>query len=342
MFAQKWRSEGTTNHPRRAATLTLSIPKPLLALGLFSCFSTPSFLTRAQAPSTFFIPITVSFASFSRAVTKLYVIGGAKPAGPSYTAIRQVISLDLTIPFNSTAPAWTQLADGPPQSLFPTALSSDEQTLFAFHILDTNSPWQYNVQENKWQESVAKFERAEFIGVGSVTDPRTGLIYLAGGFDEVNKDAPIMKTIDIFDPVSQTIHVDDLPDPTSVFPIRQNYANVWSKYKNSILYWGGNNKNPLGPGLVENSVAELSTDSMTWSTMVNVRNLFFCSFQTCVAQSDDLSFFHCNMSQETQGNAPAGRSGHCMAASTSRPVLALFDCNEHIDDGEPRLILFSR
>ncbi|KAF9154784.1 Acyl-CoA-binding domain-containing protein 5 [Linnemannia schmuckeri] len=229
-----------------------------------------------------------------RSVTKLYVVGGVKPAGPSYVAIRQVISLDLTIPFNSTAPAWTQLADGPLQSLFPTALSSDEQTLFAFHIPETNSPWQYSVQENKWQESVVKFERAEFIGIGSVTDPRTGLIYLAGGFDEVNKNAPTMKTIDIFDPISQTIHVENLPDPTTVFPIRQNYANVWSKYKNSILYWGGNNKNPLGPGLVGNSVTELLTDSMTWSTMA------------------------------TLGTAPAEREGHCMAANEDGTKVVIY------------------
>lgn len=269
MCLKNGKSRGTTIHPRCASPLTFFITTPLLALGGFFCLSTPSLLIRAQSAGTSFTPITTSFASFTRGVTKLYVVGGVKSAGPSFVTIRQAISLDLTIPFNNTTPAWTQLADGPLQSLFPTALSSDEQTLFAFHILETNSPWQYNVQEDTWKESVAKFERAEFIGVGSVTDPRTGLIYLAGGFDEVNKNAPVMKTIDIFDPVSQTIHIEALPDPTSVFPIRQNYGNVWSKHRNSILYWGGNNKNPLGPGLIANSVTELLTDSMTWRTLVN-------------------------------------------------------------------------
>ncbi|KAF9117859.1 hypothetical protein BGW39_001718, partial [Mortierella sp. 14UC] len=116
------------------------------------------------------------------------------------------MSLDLAIPWSTNAPAWTKLAPGPFQATFPAAFSSDEQTLYAFHLDRSNSPLQYNVGNNTWNESPAKFENAAFEGISAVTDPRSGLIYLAGGYKEDNYNAPFWKFLDIFDPVTQTIH----------------------------------------------------------------------------------------------------------------------------------------
>ncbi|KAG0272721.1 hypothetical protein BGZ95_011497 [Linnemannia exigua] len=240
-------------------------------------------------PQPFYVPTPVSYPAYARTFNKLYVAGGAKLMDTGDFGIPQFISLDLTIPWSAASPAWTKLANGPIQYIFPVVFSADQQIMFAFHIKGTNSPWLYNVQSNTWQESTAKFQNAALTGIGAVADPRTGLVYLAGGFEDASYDAPYPINMDIFDSVTQTIHTIGLPDPTTVFPVRRFYENVWSKHLNSILYWGGVNK--FGEAVhssVQNGVTVLATDTMTWSTMA------------------------------TKGTAPEVRDGHCMAAS-SRP-----------------------
>ncbi|KAG0316497.1 hypothetical protein BGZ97_006797 [Linnemannia gamsii] len=71
---------------------------------------------------------------------------------------------------------------------------------------------QYNVQSNSWQKSVVRFQNAGTAGVGAVTDPRTGLIYLMGGYENKDPTSPWQQVLDIFDPVSQTIRVVHLPN----------------------------------------------------------------------------------------------------------------------------------
>ncbi|KAF9902124.1 hypothetical protein EC991_005264 [Linnemannia zychae] len=158
-----------------------------------------------------------------RLVTKLYIVGGVVPLGSDFDKIPQFMSLDLNIPWNTTAPAWTQLADGPRQWLVPVTFSSDEQVMYAFHIRGTTLPWKYDLQKNTWQEmATPQFENTATVGVKAVTDPRTGLIYLAAGSDNANNRVAPLKQLDIFDPVSQTIHSIDLKDPAKPFPVRLN------------------------------------------------------------------------------------------------------------------------
>ncbi|KAG0306246.1 hypothetical protein BGZ97_000814 [Linnemannia gamsii] len=127
---------------------------------------------------------------------------------------------------------------------------------------------QYNIQDDTWQKSAAKFQNGNVAGVGAVTDPRTGWIYLTGGYDDRDPTSPLVKLLDIFDPVSQTIHTSNLPNREKTFPVPWYSGNVWSKYKNSIIYWGGLNDTEPDPRIVTNGVTELSTDFMTWSTML--------------------------------------------------------------------------
>ncbi|KAG0272720.1 hypothetical protein BGZ95_011496 [Linnemannia exigua] len=273
----------STHYSSASISLQLSVSFNIF---LYTAFSTQCF-TLAQTPSTFYSPAAVSYPAFARTVTKLYIIGGMMPLGSDYDKIPQFMSLDLSIPWNTTLPAWTKLADGPRQSLFPAAFSSDEQILYAFHIRGTTSPWQYHVQDDTWQEMTAPlFENTETQGVKAVTDPRTGLIYLAAGSDNSNNHPSPLKQLDIYDPVSQTIHSIGLLDPAKPFPVRLKYGSVWSKYRNSILYWGGRYNISDPPGdIAENVITELSTDSWTWSIM------------------------------PTKGPAPEVRSFHCMAGN---------------------------
>jgi hypothetical protein len=182
----------------------------------------------------------------------------------------QFMSLDLAIPWNATSPSWTELAAGPIEGVFPVAFSSNEQTLYILHTKESNSPLQYNVQDNTWQDSPRQFKLSHsyYEGISAVSDPRTGLIYLAGGYHEVQVHPPHLKVLDIFNPVTQSIHTINLPNPTEVFPARQFYGNVWSKHLNSIVYWGGENTSYIDRGLTLNGVTTLPTDTLKWSTMV--------------------------------------------------------------------------
>ncbi|KAG0316502.1 hypothetical protein BGZ97_006802, partial [Linnemannia gamsii] len=184
------------------------------------------------------------------------------------------MSLDLTVPWNTSAPAWAKLADGPTQEVFPMAFSSDQQILYAFNIPGTNSPWQYNVKNDSWQVSTASFDDAKFKGFQAVTDPRSGYIYIAGGYHHHNFYAPYMKTLDIFDPVTQTIHSVDLPAPEQAFPVRWYYGAVWSKYRNtdergSTCHEDGTKIYIYGGSLPDNTVVGelwmLDVVTKTWS-----------------------------------------------------------------------------
>ncbi|KAF9899725.1 hypothetical protein EC991_008417 [Linnemannia zychae] len=204
------------------------------------------------------------------------------------------MSLDLTLPWTANAPAWTELDKGPLNSAFPATFSSDEQTLYTFHIDRSNSPLQYNVQNNNWQQSPVKFENAALDGISAVTDPESGLIYLAGGYVEANYGAPFLKFLSIYDPIYQCIKTDRLPEPTEAFPIRRYYGNVWSKYRKSIVYWGGANQSVLDPGVVQNGVTEFSPDANAWSTMT------------------------------THGPTPEVKKFHCMAANENGTKMAIY------------------
>ncbi|KAK3833250.1 MAG: hypothetical protein J3R72DRAFT_231613 [Linnemannia gamsii] len=247
-----------------------------------------------QAQTNDHKPITVFVPVFSRTVNKLYIVGGVGVENSKYDERDQVLSLDLASPWNTTTPVWKNLATGAYGGLLPAAFSSDEQTLYIFHLSESNSLVQYNVQNDTWQNSPAKFPDAKLKGVSAVTDPRTGLIYLAGGYQEVKVNVPYLKLMDIFDPVTQSILTIDLPDPTQIFPARQYYGNVWSKHLNSIVYWGGWNTSHMGQEQTLNGVTTLFTDTMTWSTMT------------------------------TQGVAPGKRVFHCMAVNEDGTMLAIY------------------
>ncbi|KAF9922834.1 Acyl-CoA-binding domain-containing protein 5 [Linnemannia zychae] len=249
------------------------------------------FFTHAQL----FVPNIVSRSAFARTITRLYVVGGRAQTSGNDTG--QFMYLDLNVSFPSTSPAWTKLADGPIRSDFPAAFSPDEKTLYVFRVPDTNSPWQYSINDKLWQEiSSTKFGDTNIIGIGAVTDPYTGLIYLAGGYDVENEHNLTLWAMNTFDSVTHSIHKDDMPPSEKVFPVRWVYGNVWSEKRKSIIYWGGYprifGQSPRYP--VENGVTEFSPEQMGWYTM------------------------------PIQGTAPEVKYGHCMAANEDGTKIVIY------------------
>ncbi|KAF9154787.1 hypothetical protein BG015_011969 [Linnemannia schmuckeri] len=262
---------------------TAYIPKLLL---LSLCFLFTLSTHRLALAQTYYTPIVVSGAAFVRATTDLYIISGAAGANPGIQ-VAQLVSLDLNISWNTTNPAWTKHNDGPKQDLFPAAFSSDEKILYLFHLPQTSSPYQWDSNTEGWKEMTnVKFANATWQGIGAVTDPNTGLIYMAGGYnDDSNLGSdPTFLAMDVFDPVSQTVNRTHLTLPPSTFLSRMYYGNVWCKARSSILYWGGH-AYKLPPSTKIDMVSEFKPDTQTWATMV------------------------------TTGTTPAMRADHCMVSN---------------------------
>ncbi|KAG0368236.1 hypothetical protein BGX24_002905 [Mortierella sp. AD032] len=208
------------------------------------------------------------------------------------------MSLDLNVSWSKTAPAWKKLPDGPNQSIFPAAFSSDEQTMYVFHIDGTNSPYQYNVASGTWALTQITFQNMAWQGLNVVTDPRTGLMYIPGGYNNVNikLSSPTLTIMEIFDPITLSINQTQLPVLDQVFPVRWYYQNVWSSKRNATLYFGGNyrqGETPLPQGL-DNVITAFSPDTSTWFTLT------------------------------TTGVSPAIRADHCMAANEDGSVVVIY------------------
>ncbi|KAF9899097.1 hypothetical protein EC991_009632, partial [Linnemannia zychae] len=224
---------------------------------------------------SYYTPAPVSSPAVARTLTHLFVVGGTAGSNPSIH-IPQFLSLDLNIAWSTTAPAWFQHADnpwsnlnyGPLQDLFPAAFSADEKILYVFHIPRSNSPAQWDSGTEVWTSlDNVKFENATWQGIGAVTDPRTGLIYLAGGYNDDSNlsNDPLFLAMDVFDPVSQSINRTHYSLPPNTFQAKYYYGNVWCKDRSSILYWGGHSFSE--PLVEDDMVSEFKVDSQTWDVM---------------------------------------------------------------------------
>ncbi|KAG0032559.1 hypothetical protein BGZ81_010607 [Podila clonocystis] len=225
--------------------------------------------TYAQSPS---FPISVQAPSYSRTSTYMYILGGNNTG----QLLGQFYRLDLAVAWKAEAPAWTRLADGPLQVLFPSTWSRDEKTLAAFHVATGVSTFLYSAATNTWTPSRLRLAHDSLEGVSAVTDPNTGLVYLAAGYMAARD------TMDVYNFQSDSMSAMALPP--SIFQARSYYGNVWSRKRNSILYFGG--YTALMRKLPNtNIITEYVPSTSTWQTMV------------------------------TSGIAPAMRADHCMASN---------------------------
>ncbi|KAF9355473.1 hypothetical protein BGX34_010466 [Mortierella sp. NVP85] len=94
----------------------------------------------------------------------------------------------------------------------------------------------YSVATNTWSPSKVNVTYGAFQGVNAVTDPATGIVYLAAGYTNVRTDMSVYD----FAKDSMVSSPDPMPAPaTTIFQARTYYQNVFSKRRNSILYFGG-------------------------------------------------------------------------------------------------------
>ncbi|KAG0031863.1 hypothetical protein BGZ82_006813 [Podila clonocystis] len=182
---------------------------------------------------------SVQEAAFMVAGSKLYIQGGknvfTNPDGTeSYTPQAQLLSLDLSEDWPTTAPKWnTTLAPGASTFLFVGVASTDNKTVITIKedgntTLKVNT---YDITSNKWEPMISLGGLPVDIrqAIRAVVDPNTGLVY-------INSDM----YMHVFDPRDNTIK-----NPTSIegntMPLRKFAGAAYLKSLQKIIYLGGLN-----------------------------------------------------------------------------------------------------
>ncbi|KAF9572720.1 hypothetical protein EC968_009535 [Mortierella alpina] len=271
-------------------------------LSLLLCLATLFFLSTPAQGQAASAPLPVSGPAFARSSTRLYIQGGTF-ANINYG---QFFSLDLAVDWNTTTPAWTQLNDGPQQNIYPAVFSADQQTMITFHSGGATFAYRYSVAKGLWTASTLQVQYGGYQGVGAVTDPNTGLVYLAGGYTDGSRN-----TMNIYNFNTDTIADSAMPAASTVFPNRAYYTNVWSQKRGSILYFGGYNTT-LKPIPNGNVVSEYVPSTQTWTTL------------------------------STTGTPPTMRADHCMASTLNTDSFSSRMVSSADDDGSQVIVYGGR
>ncbi|KAG0227494.1 hypothetical protein BGW42_002930 [Actinomortierella wolfii] len=136
--------------------------------------------------------------------------------------------------------------------------------------------YKYSVDTDSWSRSLLRVDHPNFQGVNAVTDPSTGLVYLAAGYSSSNRS-----NLDVYDFAIDSIRTYELPLANEVFEARTYYTNVYSKARSSILYFGGYSASFQTVGNAV--ISEYVPSTQVWSTL------------------------------KTTGTGPSARADHCMA-----------------------------
>jgi len=306
-------------------------PSPNLLLStlllFLLCLAQDTYFIQAQSPPpTSFKPLSTVSPAFARTATKLYICSG------NNTSINrpQFFSIDLSVPWNSSQPAWKELADGPTQLLFPAVFSVDEQTMVTFHS-GTTFAMRYSVATNTWSPSKVNVTYGTFQGVNAVTDPTTGIVYLAAGYTSARSEMSVYD----FAKDSMVSSPDPMPAPATIFQARTYYQNVFSKRRNSILYFGGYDS-AFGGLPTQNVMTEFVPTTGVWRTLVREeckggeegRGGIYLAFGVVPDESESESdhpclaswslsrcFFTFPAEKSATGTPPPMRADHCMATS---------------------------
>ncbi|KAF9920661.1 hypothetical protein FBU30_009478 [Linnemannia zychae] len=171
----------------------------------------------------------------ARTRTKWYILGGTTSLVDGAPSSSQFISIDLSVPWNTSTPMWTSLTTHgtPSQALFPAVFSVDENLMYVYHLPGDSRVGQYNVLKDTWELSGMSFAEYKVQGVGAISDPTTGYIYLTGGYTDAS-----VNNVEVYHP-SRPGTVTQIPYPVTGFVSRWYVDNVYCKPRGSILYFGG-------------------------------------------------------------------------------------------------------
>ncbi|KAI8359549.1 hypothetical protein B0O80DRAFT_440519 [Mortierella sp. GBAus27b] len=204
-----------------------------------ACVSLFASSAHAQVQEQYQPRITYAPCSSYREGKGLYIVGGrVQEANATFTSPLQNFMIDLSVSWNTSAPAYRGFHDfGEICYLQPASLTSDGQQ---FVVITKNEILAFNYQSMEWGKNGA----LPFVGrpgsLAAVTDPDTGIIYIPFGYQ------PTQSPNDYFMLMTNGIDGSSMSDGRNVssakFPDEYSmtqYAVAWSKYLKGLVYSTG-------------------------------------------------------------------------------------------------------
>ncbi|KAG0255888.1 hypothetical protein BG011_004881 [Mortierella polycephala] len=244
--------------------------------------------------------VPVSGAAYARHDTKLYILGGGFSREEKVHADfntrqeftpnveGQFMVLDLSIPWEASAPSFKRLVSGPKgikYTNFPAAISADGQKLVAFHSGNASFASIYNTNTDTWSQSKATVPEPNRSGIFGVADPRTDVVYFSGGYELVT-----LTDVSVYQFENDSMNKFVMPANRMINTL--NYRGVWWPQKQSILYFGGSVM-PRGD-MASASITQFTPDTNVWVDL------------------------------QTTGTGPSSRADGCMAMSEDGSKLVVF------------------
>ncbi|KAF9365791.1 hypothetical protein BGX34_008251 [Mortierella sp. NVP85] len=152
----------------------------------------------------------------------LYVLGGYNAAS---VLLSQTFMIDLSVPWNTTRPAYKALPIGPTSNWFASALSVDGKKWFA---LSDGTGEVFDFQSNEWGKFFT-YPGARVYGLAAASDPETGKVYIPFGY--LNQyGSRSMVIVDLKDNSYSTDNISSSITPQSV------YTFTWNAHLKSFLF----------------------------------------------------------------------------------------------------------
>ncbi|KAK5823545.1 hypothetical protein F5H01DRAFT_376459 [Linnemannia elongata] len=175
------------------------------------------------------------------------------PAGPT---TNQFYTLDLTQPTWTTMnPPWR--ARVYPESLnliarinkHSISVSPDKQNI-TFWVAYPGMVLNYTIATDTWTQVPKPSQLTSSGDLHAETDPRTGLVYYPGGYNNVS--------MGVYNPATQSFTPATSPNG---FVNDRFYASVWSELRNTLIFYGNT------PIRATNPFVEYSTSSNKWTAL---------------------------------------------------------------------------
>ncbi|KAF9433723.1 hypothetical protein BGZ76_009056 [Entomortierella beljakovae] len=192
--------------------------------------------------------------------TTLYIHGGSIQTNNAHNyPFRQLFSLDISQPWDDTAPRWKNLtpANTPEDSYHTIFLSKDQKSIVSWGFRSGLST--YSIGENNWTQTVAMpTSSLRSTGLQAVSDPNTGLVYIPSaannGLNMMQYDTTTGATVSLPMPSEFTLKV-------------VNYGVVWSTYANGIIMYGGQSGINNTATEIYQGLYQYSPLTSTWSLL---------------------------------------------------------------------------
>ncbi|CAI2170237.1 8570_t:CDS:2 [Funneliformis geosporum] len=201
--------------------------------------------------------------------SKLYIFGGYA----IFFTSDEALYIDLTEPFDATAPPWGVSSPIPVRNSWTTTtLANDSIYLFGGIMRDVEDSeitlssftYRFNTNSEQWDVPVIKgIEPAKRRNMKAVVDD-TGKIYLFGGFTDQLTGSDTARIL--YDLI--TFNTNELTFESVKAPIRRDHYTATILPDGKIVFIGGREKN--AEGILEadiNRIILYDTKEATWSAM---------------------------------------------------------------------------